>query len=293
MLSVECDGSRIRIGDRFSVEFQRTLRIPSDGRIYPLPPGFGPYPLFPVRDFRDRLPETWNEAGAYFLSMYQREALWMAFSGADWKPNAVKVGAGGIDAISGLPFDGAIRNDPQNYIVCPKQLWLDGFNSGASAVTQFTAMPLGAGHTVEGQLTAKEQVGGIEIIVFEPRAGRFPDAPTTIDSGPVSQAFRGAIEMGLAGGGTVRQKIYPDPYGADSWDADNSGRAVIHILNSAEFQAVTGRKAPSTPVSAQTYIERGFPWFKIYDEEEGDLAAAKTLAGLKPAAEREDQADDS
>jgi len=35
---------------------------------------------------------------------------------------------------------------------------------------------------------------------------------------------------------------------------------------------LTGRKPPLTPISAQTYIERGFPWFDLYDEAEADVA---------------------
>ncbi len=281
MLAVACDGLRIRVGPRFSLAFQRTLRIPNDARTYPLPPGFGPYRLFPVEEFRDRLPPAWSEAGGYFLSMYQREAMWMAFSAAAWKPNAVKVGVGGIDAISGLPFDHTIRDNPQNYIVCPKQLWLDGLNSGEGRVTQFTAMPLGSGYSVEGQLTGKEEIGGIEIGVFEPKPGRFPDVPPPRDAETLTYAFAPAMEMGLAPGGTIEQKIYPDPYGLDTWDPDNSGQVIIHILNSEEFQAVTGQPPPLTPITAQTYTERGFPWFKIYDEAEGDVPAPDSLARLK------------
>ena len=33
------------------VEFERTLRIPDDGRDYPLPPGLGNFPLRHVDDF--------------------------------------------------------------------------------------------------------------------------------------------------------------------------------------------------------------------------------------------------
>ena len=36
MLEVNIEQQRIRIGQRFSVSFQRTLRIPDDGRTYPL-----------------------------------------------------------------------------------------------------------------------------------------------------------------------------------------------------------------------------------------------------------------
>ena len=39
-----------------SVDFQRTLRIPDDGRDYPLPPGLGSFPIRHVDDHAARLP---------------------------------------------------------------------------------------------------------------------------------------------------------------------------------------------------------------------------------------------
>jgi hypothetical protein len=279
MLALELRDNRIHFGERFSVAFQRTLRIPNDGRTYPLPPGFGPYPVYPVEEFHDRLPPAWSGTGHFFLSMYQREAMWIAFSAAAWKPNAVKIGVGGIDAISGLPFDGVLCHNPQNYVVCPKQLWLDGLNSQEGRVSQFTAMPLGSGQTVEGQLTGAEEIGGIEVRVYEPKPGRFPDTAPPPD--PRTRMYSATTPMGIAPGGTIEQKIYPDPYGLDVWDPDNWGRAFVHILNSQQFHAVTGQRPPMTPISAQAYTERGFPWFKLYDEDEGDLAPSENLRGLK------------
>ena len=65
-----------------------------------------------------------------------------------WKPNAVKVLVGGINAVSGSPDDGE-AGMPQDYLVCPPQPWLDGFNAGDGAIRQFVAMELGAGYAVE------------------------------------------------------------------------------------------------------------------------------------------------
>jgi hypothetical protein len=39
MLDVTIEEHVIRVGQRFAVSFYRTLRIPDDGQIYPLPPG--------------------------------------------------------------------------------------------------------------------------------------------------------------------------------------------------------------------------------------------------------------
>ena len=46
---------------RFSVDFQRTLRIPDDEKSYPLPPGLGCFPLQHVDDHAGRAPGAWLE----------------------------------------------------------------------------------------------------------------------------------------------------------------------------------------------------------------------------------------
>jgi hypothetical protein len=36
---------------RLTIDFQRTLRIPDDGKNYPLPPGLGRFPMKHVDDY--------------------------------------------------------------------------------------------------------------------------------------------------------------------------------------------------------------------------------------------------
>ncbi len=62
MLSVTVESHRVRIGERFSVSFQRTLRIPDDGREYPLPPGSGAFPLHRVEEYVAKLGVRSNAA---------------------------------------------------------------------------------------------------------------------------------------------------------------------------------------------------------------------------------------
>jgi hypothetical protein len=293
MLAVVIEPQIIRVGPHFAVSFHRTLRIPDDGRAYPLPPGLGVFPLLRVEAYADRLPPAWRERGGACLAMYQREALWLGFHGVSWHPNAVKVGLGGINALSGQPFDNTLRDAPQDYVVTPEQPWLDGFKTGQGTVRQFVAMPLGLGYTVEAALTGQEQYGGIEIAVFAARPGRFPTTPPPrVEHGPAPMAMpglrKGKVQaMGLGSGGVMQQRIYPDPYGLDVWDQDNYGRVTVHILNSAQYREITGAEPPPTPIDAATYTAHGLPWFALYDEARGDIAASARLAEAKTVAERD------
>lgn len=315
MLQVTVEsGSRLVFKDPkastgLTITFQRTLRIPDDGKEYPLPPGLGEFPIRKVLDYADRVPKKWVAHSGVFLPMYQREAMWVSVDARDWRPNAVKIAAGKINAVSGKPWDQKLAeptparrrgdDDLQNYLVCPPQPWLDGFNTGEGTIRQFVAMPLGMGYTVEGQITGKEEHGGLQLIVYEPKPGLFPTEPPPRRPSRCAAAPMEALEkceampccapagaeMGLAAGGTMTQKIYPDPHGLQTWDEANFGRVFVHIVNSQLWTEITGEPPPATPVSAKTYSQHGYPWFKLYDEKLGDVKPPKVLKGVESVAQ--------
>ena len=57
--------------------------------------------------------------------------------------------------------------------------------------------------------------------------------------------------MGLAPGGLMHQEIYEDDYGFDAWDTDHPSRCFVHILNSVQYQSVTGKKPPTRTTLGQ------------------------------------------
>lgn len=269
-MDVRVIDDEILVGDQFRVAFQRTLRVPSDGQEYPLPPGLGRLPIRAVSGLGLAIP------------LYQREALWLAFDGAEWRPNAAQIGVGSVNAISGAEWSAELRDDPQNYVVVPDQLWLDGINSGAGTVRQFVALPLGTGRTVEGQVTGRETVGTIGIRVFEPKPGRFPDHPPPLPTGPPPGQRFATGAMGVSPGGHVRQRIRRDAYGVATWDPSTSTEVVIHLVNTEMWSAATGEAAPPTPVDARSYTEAGLPWFERYEETAPDVAAPQILQQVQP-----------
>lgn len=278
----------VRVGRFFRISFQRTLRIPDDGRTYPLPPGFGRFPVRRVRDFAARLPVAWRRRGGVFIAMYQREALWLAFEGVGWHPVAVQIGAGGVNAVSGGSWPEKLSEAPQNYLVCPDQPWLDGINTRRRIVRQFVAMPLGGGATVEEQLTGRASRGGIQVRVFDAKPGRFPSTPPRGRSVPDGLPFAhpaNAATMGLGAGGQMRQALYPDPYGVRTWNRAAAGTLEVHILNAAQFSLVTGEEMPPTPISAKTYTDLGLPWFELYDDALGAVQGSRRLARVRSTRE--------
>jgi hypothetical protein len=282
---IRLEQDRVLVGERAAITFQRTLRLPDDGRPYPLPPGLGRFPVRRAADYPE-LPLAWRND--FLVPMYRREALWLGFEGASWKPNAVKVGLGGIDAVSGQAWDQVLQADPQNYVVVPDQPWLDGINSGGGTVRQFVAIPLGEGKTVEAQLTGQERTGGIQLAVYEPLPGRFPEvAPAGGDDTPELAMVAELESMGIGAGGMLRQKVYPDHYGVDTWDPNSVTEFFVRLLSVPAYCAITGEAAPSTPVDATAYTAAGLPWFELDDEEENAVAAAQALARIRSIRELE------
>lgn len=263
---------------RCKISFMRTLRVPDDNRNYELPAGLGDLPLLPVDDFE--VPRSWRSHGGVFLPMYQSEALWINFESE--YPFAIKIAAGKINAVTGASWSNVL-SAPQDYVVIPEQPWLDGFNVGQGIVRQFVAMPLGSGVTAEEQLTGEGAWGGLQVIAYPMKADIYrqhfeASTPTTYDLGDECVYFSGTLmdrNMGLAPGGRIRQQIAEDPYELDAWETAAAARCFVHLLNSEVYQSVTGRPAPTKPVTAQDYAHAGIPWFTYYGD--GPALVEKTV----------------
>jgi hypothetical protein len=287
-----------------ALTFHRTCRVPERsalGKPNALPASLGTFPLFKASELGDRRPEEFHPE-SYLIPVWTREALWIGFH-ADTTV-AVSVGTGKINAVTGKPLGEHLCNNavqPQNYLVCPPQPWLDGFKTADGTIRQFVAVKLGSGETVEGQLTGKEEVGGIQFAIHLPRVDlvKIYRPKEHVISGGIDSlggelrclSFGGpSLErMGLGAGGEILQKIYDDPYVEYSgkrpdqvWYEDTTFKALVHLVHASGWEALTGQKAPSTPVTYQSYQAAGYPWFAIYDEDFADVKPSKELAEVKP-----------
>ncbi len=299
------------------VNFQRTCRVPA-GVSNSLPAGLGSFPVFRVSDFKTGAPDEWRDDG-YFMPMYRQEAMWINFArGYMENPKALIVGAGNINAVSGVPFARTgeetldIKLEPkQNYLVVPPQPWLDGWKAEDGKVYQFVAAELGSGETVEGQITGKETVGGIQLIVYDPKEGQSLTHATRPHEYIVGGSWSSAVptysglkgvmmagvegtatlrsmsvqSMGLGRGGEIQQKIYPDPHGLDVWREKPTAVEMVYLVSSEDFRQVTGHNSPPTPVTHEAYQKLGLPWFELHDAKLGDSTGADIFAKLKPVGE--------
>lgn len=101
------------------------------------------------------------------IATLENEATWIKFQAQNGRRYAIKVYAGGVNAVSGLPSITAAPSGQQDYVVIPEQRWLDGIAVKAGLVRQFVAVPLGKNRTVEGQITGSEQFAGIQFEIVK------------------------------------------------------------------------------------------------------------------------------
>ncbi|MFF5704977.1 hypothetical protein ACFY7H_21070 [Streptomyces sp. NPDC012794] len=312
MGAARVEGNTLLLGEGVRIRFIRTLRLPESGT-HALPPGLGEFPLRRVEDHPDTVPPEWRAKGGVMLPVYLREAMWLSFGGSR-EPAALQVGVGKVCAVSGKRWTGRLERGPQNYVVLPRQPWLDGINSGDGTVRQFVAVPLGLGATVEGQVTGEEVTGGVQLQAFplgpealaawreeqraSLRSGRpggggygaapggppMPMAAPAPGAAPAHPAGRPApaAAMGLGVGGAMRQEVYEDDREPSAWGDRPAARVFVHLVTPPEWRRITGEDAPPSPVDRAAYTRAGLPWYDYYDETGTDLPAAGPLAGVKP-----------
>lgn len=297
MISLEYDQLVIRfpdIGDDvgISIDFQRTLRIPDEDREYHLPPGLGRFPLRHIADYNLGKSEKRKARGGIIMPMFQSDALWLNFQSLGFErpnlPVALKIGAGKINAVSGEKWSDGLSQDPQNYVVLPEQPWLDGFNVAKGVVRQFVVMPLGQGYTVEEQIDTESDVGGIQIEAipmkaqcYEKLVAREAAREGEVMRAPISDEAAEWMDMGLGMGGSMRQEIYDDKYGINSWDLENRQRCFVMLANAQQWMSITGEEPPLSPISAEQYSKAGLPWFDYFDGDKKAIEGAKALGKVQ------------
>lgn len=284
-----------------TVRFQRTLRVPDDGRKYPLPPGLGSFPLRHVDDHGERVPEAWRRHGGVMLPMHPAEALWIRFNAA--YPFAVKVGAGKINAITGKRWDAGrlAGGRAQNFLTVPGQSFLDGFAGGKAVTLQFVAMPLGNGHTVEEQITGDAEYGGLQLQVFPLRREKWEeikraetDLMEVLAPGPrihnmlryESESYEPEVPaMGLGKGGQVEQKVRKHTWRLVDYATHHTSRCFVHLADARAWKAITGEEPPPEPTPVEAYTEAGLPWYAHNGSPHDAVEGSKALARLKTVKE--------
>lgn len=247
---------------RLTVEFQRTLRIPEGEREFPLLPGLGRFPLFPVRTLLDQGAAPWLDRVEAILPMYQSEAMWLSFRPSysvaheTFYPFAVKIRSGPRDAVSGRAWSSGLHRNPQDYLVLREQSWLGGYSNGHGLVHQFVAVPFGNHEMHPSDSAAEDRRGRIQIDVLPLNRKAFElTHPRNcwkkhLASTRLSMAARGEPDREPPGE-LQPQQLNRSFFRHEDWDREARSTYSIHLANSLQWCAMTGSPPPSPPLSAR------------------------------------------
>jgi hypothetical protein len=256
VLEVKVTPYRIYIGERFSVSFQRARRLVPEEMEQTLrpPSSLGALPIHAAHKCRVGVPQAWQEERAIFFPLLPGEAFWLGFSAVNWRPTAVKVRLGGIDAITGARPERALHDAPQNYVVCPPQLALDGIYGGEGVVSQFANTYRDSASP--STFVADSEVA-MELVAIDPKSGKFPErAPRPSSDVVVAHSPRNSSSgdfVHIVAGATIAQAIFADPYGITTWDQTNYGCVSAYAVSAERYRQITGLELPSPVDETHTY----------------------------------------
>jgi hypothetical protein len=295
---------RVHADAESDIVFQRTLRVPDDGKTYPLPTGLGLFSLRHLEDFEQNLSRRWRDRGGIVMPMWRGEAMWIAFDVR--YPCAIKIGTGKVNVLNGRRWTERLSPSRQDYIVAPPQPALEGFRTRQDdVVRQFVAVRLGSGHSAEEQATGKAEHGGIQIVVHPMKSARYellraehaaaggggrkgPGWATDVMS------LDGTTEpapLAIAAGGRLRERILADPFGIDCWDQSARTRCFFSLIDAAEWSSITDTPPPTAPFTPADYEREGLPWFEYYDDglpasgSASDAAEVRSIRDIDAASE--------
>jgi hypothetical protein len=249
-MRIEVTRDEIHFGASLTVRFIRAPRTPTDGLENGSPTTLASLPIYRMNECGDLGSPSLNGA---IVPFRRCDLLQISFSGRWWKPNAVKVGVGDRDAVTGGLWEDRLSPSPQNYLVCPDQDCLDGVYISNGAARQVRA--------AEPAATGRAQPGDerwccrLRLVVYEPRPGLFPNRPPHSCRRPrlESSSHVSSGRQALIIGGLPPCRIGRDPHGIDAWDQTNFGYVDVYLVEQVNVQKPTGMQRPRTPIATDGF----------------------------------------
>jgi hypothetical protein len=191
-----------------------------------------------VRDHTRKIPKEWKQSDAIFLPIPDEEAVWIAFDPGKTKPKAVQIKFGAINAVSGRNWKEKLEDLPQNYVVCPPQLWMEGTYS--------------EGRLVERLHHLSKPFELMEIVIYQLKPNRVPKKvqPTSRSHSyiDVQQGFIDTSEKRV-----IRRGIAHDPFGLEAWNTKTPSTLAVYLTSASLYYQITGSNPPTTPADADIY----------------------------------------
>ena len=269
--------------------FHRTVKVKNSLETSNLPPSLGICDIYKVSDYPNTCPKLWDK-DAYFIAMHDKEAMWVSFQSLE--PIAMIIGAGKTNVLSGKEFNNKLEED--NYLVTPPQPWLDGWKTENGSVHQFVTTHTGNGKTIGEQL-GNDNDHALSISIFKakhpeklrnnsfqrPGGVVWGDSETgSLENEEPSYCCRAVCcsEMGIGKGGKIKQKIYKDPHGIETWLESPEKNVKVYLIKASAFSEITGNTLPPLPVEASSYEGT---WYGLKDKDFKDVKGTSVFDELK------------
>lgn len=306
--------NKLTIGP-LSVTLHRTIRVAAKD-VSNLPPSLGALPIYKVADYKETCPSYWEEE-AVFVALHNQEAVWLSFENEDPLAVLIGAGGvnalNGEKLELNLKEENYIVTPPQPWLDGWKDK--DGTVYQFVSTTFKDGEGLSVGEQLHKEECS---TGGMGIAVFEAKDPVLLHRPVVLKgpeeiwgtssgeplipskiyccsldscyySDSMSQHTSNSIhldcdvsdmpsEMAIGKGGKITQKIYPDPYGIDTWKKEPIAAQAIYLINSEQFSKITGLPMPDLPRDAESYYGK---WFGLKDESFKDIAGSEIFTGLK------------
>jgi len=269
---------------KLRITFERTLRLPNDGKSYLVQPSLGRLPVRDLDTLTQQVPRSSSEHGKVLLPMNPSEAMWLRIDSeydharSAAYPFAVKIATGNINAVTGGVWTGGLYRDPQqDYMVVPSQSSLEGYCVKKGVIRQFVARPPVNDNNADAQRVGIPHHEGLQIVVIPLKADifnkRFPHKTSRVSPAikqlpapadathPASKAAAGLVTKNL-----LQPEICEDPYKLSDWDKGHNSRCHVHITNSSAWRQITAEPLPKTPCTSGEYARCGVPWFMQYND---------------------------
>ncbi|KAF7912309.1 uncharacterized protein EAF01_001330 [Botrytis porri] len=182
-------------GDVLDILFRHTLRVPESDNGFRVPPDFGPFPIYPIVVYKDKISQSIPKNDVIFIPIYQQEAMWIHFESRGIF--AVKVIVDGVNAVSGEPYKEILSVDPRrlasiyenksvhDYIIAGtiSQRCLDAIKIKGDEIMKFVAAPI-PNHTVppstESSIEATDGTRRVQFEIVPRRISELDRIPITV-----------------------------------------------------------------------------------------------------------------